>query len=133
MHRTRTPQRRTGFSVSQPANIDLSNAASQAGCVLFATLPGEVRAAIFAHSLTPYDDPARPYAPDRIYCRPGARFHARTDISLLRTCKRVFAEARYAPVAMATHTFWVFCGPWRMMRAEALGMGRWDLWQASRE
>jgi hypothetical protein len=133
MRGTRSPLTHRGFSKSQPATIDLSNADAQAGCVLFSVLPGEVRTAVFEYSLAPHADPTRPYAPDRVYCRPGSGFHAKSDISLLRTCKCVYVETCLVPVAMATHTFWLFGGPWRMMRAQMLAMGRWNMWQASCE
>lgn len=130
--RARGVQRRTGedFSVSQPAEIDFTGMHHQAGSPLF-SLPLEIRTLIFADALTPYDDPSKPYAKDREYCRPGQRSHPRTDIALLQTCKRIFQEARLMPVAQTTHTFWLFRGPWRSMRTGKYGMYHFPKWQQS--
>lgn len=129
--RQQARNRAVAFSRSSPANIDLSNMAEQPDCVLFTAFPAEIRTRIFEHALAPYDDPAKPYRRDRVYWRPSHRFHPRTDVALLRTCKRVFAEARLMPVAEAAHTFWIFGGPWMTMRTKADGMARWDAWQDS--
>lgn len=122
--RARGMQRRTGedFSVSQPAEINFTGMHHQAGSPLFSLLPLEIRTLIFADALAPYDDPSKPYAKDREYCRPGQRYHPRTDVALLQACKRIFQEARLVPVAQTTHTFWLFRGPWRSMRTGKCGM-----------
>lgn len=131
--RARGMPRRTGedFSVSQPAKMDLSGMHHQAGSPLFSQLPLEIRTLIFEDALAPYDDLAKPYAKDREYCRPGQRYHPRTDVALLQTCKRIFQETRLKPVAQTTHTFWLFRGPWRSMRTGKCGMYHFPNWQRS--
>ncbi|KAI0123469.1 hypothetical protein BJ170DRAFT_109559 [Xylariales sp. AK1849] len=118
------------YSTSCPANIDMATMDEQSECVFF-TLPGEIRTSIFEYALTPDDDHTKQYLPDRVYTRPGQRFHPRTNISLLQTCKRIFQETRFMPVSQATHTFWVFGGPWKMMRTKLAGMAGWEPWQTS--
>ncbi|ORY69795.1 uncharacterized protein BCR38DRAFT_420098 [Pseudomassariella vexata] len=100
-----------GFSVSQAANIDLTDMLDQSSSVLFSTIPSEIRSYIFEYAFIPDDDFTKPYPVDRFYSRPGHRYHPKTNLALLQTCKRVFQEARVLPVACATHTFWLFKGP----------------------
>ncbi|KAK8084695.1 hypothetical protein PG997_005966 [Apiospora hydei] len=119
------------FSVSEPAKIDFNGMDEQSQCVLFCSIPSEIRTLIFEYALAPHDNLAKPYAKDRMYCRPGQLYHPKTDISLLQTCKRVFQEARVLPVALATHTFWLFGGPWRCMKTGLKGMTRFSAWQDS--
>jgi hypothetical protein len=119
------------FSEFQTAQIDLSNADEQLDSRLFATLPSELRALIFAFALSPHDNVFAPYEVDRVYARPGRWFKPISEIALLQTCKRVFQEARLLPVAEATHTFWFFGGPWSTMRVGTDGISGIALWQAS--
>ncbi|KAK8045005.1 hypothetical protein PG993_005029 [Apiospora rasikravindrae] len=119
------------FSVSQPAEIDFNGMDEQSQCVLFCAIPSELRTLIFEYALAPHDNLAKPYAKDRMYCRPGQLYHPKTDTSLLQTCKRVYQEARVLPVALATHTFWLFGGPWRCMKTGMKGMTRFSAWQNS--
>lgn len=127
----RKPTTTAAFSESLPAEIDFNGMHSQADSPLFSQLPLEIRALIFEDALAPYDDLSKPYAKDREYCRPGQRYHPRTDVALLQTCKRIFQEARLKPVAQATHTFWLFRGPWRFMRTGRRGMYHLPDWQLS--
>jgi len=62
---------------------------------LFA-LPPDVRLRIFTLAVSAHPDPARPYPFDAYYYRPGYTHAMRTDLALLQTCKRVYAEAREA-------------------------------------
>ncbi|KAH8664557.1 hypothetical protein BX600DRAFT_541134 [Xylariales sp. PMI_506] len=134
------------FAPAHVAEVDMASASEQTASPLFARLPAEVRQLVFQYALSPTDDPERPFAADRVYCRPGYRYLARTDTSLLRSCKRAYAEARLLPVAEATHTFWLFGGPFRAMRrgggggGGGIGIGggastaaiwNWTGWQAS--
>ncbi|KAK8098556.1 uncharacterized protein PG998_014042 [Apiospora kogelbergensis] len=119
------------FSISEPAQIDCSGMNEQPGCVLFCAIPSEIRTLVFEYALAPHDDLNKQYAKDRMYCRPGQLYHPKTDTSLLQTCKRVFQEARLLPVALATHTFWLFGGPWRYMKTGLKGMTHFQEWQNS--
>jgi hypothetical protein len=123
--------RTTTFSTASEANVDLSTANEQTDSILFSLLPVEIRTRIFEFALTPDDNPAKPYLPDRMYYRPDHLFHQKTDISLLLTCKKIFSETRLMPVAEAEHTFWLFGGPYLMMKTSINGMARFDAWMSS--
>ena len=77
---------------------------------LFSILPAEIRNRIFRLACTAYEDRRRPYAFDDWCNRPGQRFCLTIDCTLLRTCRRVYGEARLVPVAMNAHTFWYDTG-----------------------
>ncbi|KAK6850714.1 hypothetical protein PG995_008859 [Apiospora arundinis] len=119
------------FSISQPAEIDCSGMDEQSQCVLFRAIPSEIRTLIYEYALAPHDDLTKQYAKDRMYCRPGQSYHPKTEIALLQTCKRIFQEAQLLPVALATHTFWLFGGPWRHMKTGLKGMTHFQEWQNS--
>ena len=118
-------------SKAYTADIDMTNALAQSECLLLNKLPPEVTLRIFQYVLTTNDDPTQPYLPDRIYYRPGYNYHQKTDISLLLTCKRIFDIARLMPVAEREHVFWLFGGPYQMMKTKVNGMARFDAWTAS--
>jgi hypothetical protein len=123
--------RATTFSSASKADIDLSTTNEQLESVLFGLLPVEIRARIFEYALTPDDNLDKSYLPDRVYYRPGHRFHQKIDIALLLTCKKILSEARLMPVAEAEHTFWLFGGPYSMMKTSINGMARFDAWMSS--
>lgn len=71
-------------------------------------LPGELRDQIYTYALTPYEDQDQPYGSDTCYYRPGYTARRRTDLSLLRTCKRVYSEAWCKPLSLATEfCYWL--------------------------
>lgn len=119
------------FSMASVADIDLSTASAQTECVFFTLFPVEIRTRIFEYALTSDANPMKAYLPDRVYYRPGHHFHPKTDISLLLTCKQIFAEARLMPVLEAEHTFWLFGGPYQMMNTQINGLARLDSWMAA--
>lgn len=83
---------------------------AQVASLLF-SLPAEIRAYVFELALAATDDNAKPYRTDRKYYRPGYHYHPKVDCALLRTCKRVYREARLLPVSVNEHVFWFFNGP----------------------
>jgi len=87
------------YSTASTAEINTANALDQSQCILYKRFPAEIRNCIFEYAVASVDDFDKPYRLNRVYCRPGHLYHQKTDISLLRTCKRVFAEARLMPVA----------------------------------
>ena len=109
----------------------MANTADQSQCVLYNGIPPEIRERIFEYACSSTNDLTKPYLPDRVYCRPGYQYHKKTETSLLRTCKRVFAEARLMPVGQTEHLFWMFGGPYQMMKTKINGMARFDAWTAS--
>lgn len=78
----------------------------QAQCLLFNKLPGEIRNYIFELALAQYEDKSKPYPEDSYYYRPGFTCEHRIDTELLRTCHRIYTEARHLPVQAATAVVW---------------------------
>lgn len=83
----------------------------QNACVLFTTIPPEVRNNIFSLALYGYDDTARPYPEYSFYSRPGYRFRRRIDTALLATCRRVYGETHDLPISQNEHVFYSGRGP----------------------
>ncbi len=80
------------------ASIDTSNANPQKGSPLFTRIPGEIRDHIFDLALTAYSGKKEPFAKDSYYYRPGFRYaDQKLDTALLRTCRRIYQEARLVP------------------------------------
>ena len=102
--------------IGYEAQIDLSHMLDQGQSPLFEVLPAEIRTRIFEYALTPYESTCNPYAQNRYYYRPGYQSDPNQDLNLLRSCKRIFQEARLMPVSQAEHTFWLFRGPLRRLR-----------------
>ncbi|PLB50377.1 hypothetical protein P170DRAFT_435574 [Aspergillus steynii IBT 23096] len=84
---------------------------TQSQSPLFA-LPAELRLLIFSYALTESLDLRRPYSPDTYYYRPGYTAPPTIHTALLRTCKRIHAEAHYFPTQQAEHTFFL-CSKYR--------------------
>ena len=98
----------TGLPFSA-APIDTSNANPQKECPLFGRIPGELRNEIFNLALTAYAGKQVPYDKIDWRCRPGFRYaDVRIDTALLRTCRRVYGEARLIPRQNYVHVQW--CG-----------------------
>ncbi len=121
----------TSYSKAFIAQIDMSDADEQSECVLYSKLPPEIRLRIFELATASTDDTTKPYMFDRVYYRPGYHYHQKTDTALLLTCKRIFEETRFMPVAQREHVFWLFGGPYQMMRTKINGMAGFDAWTAS--
>lgn len=69
----------------------------QIKCPIFSRLPAEIRTRVFEYTLSAYDDPTDL---DRNHgCYHGPRYECRQIIStaLLRTCRRIYSEARLIP------------------------------------
>ena len=89
------------FNISRPLNISrlvpsCFKSASpdlQLASPLFNRLPAEIRNQIYRLVLQAYDDKSRPFPTDAFYYRPGFRYVLKIDTALLRTCRRVYAEA----------------------------------------
>ncbi|KAH6874652.1 hypothetical protein BKA70DRAFT_1350032 [Coprinopsis sp. MPI-PUGE-AT-0042] len=71
-----------------------SNPDTQSGSPLFAVFPPEIRAQIFPIALSRVLDTSKPYPFDSYWYRPGYTAPRHTDVSLLQTCKRIYAEAK---------------------------------------
>ena len=80
------------------ASINTSNANPQKESPLFARIPGEIRDHIFDLALTAYSGKQEPFAKNSYYYRPGFRYaDQKLDTALLRTCRRIYQEARLVP------------------------------------
>ena len=93
-------------------------------CVLFISVPTEIRSIIFSLALYGYDDETRPYPDDAYYSRPGYRFRRRIDTALLATCRRIYGETHDLPISQNEHIFWCgsqWRGPSRKFRDQPAG------------
>jgi hypothetical protein len=95
------------------------------------SLPAEIRNNIFALALTAEDDVSQPYRDDSKYYRPGYRYRRKVDLSLLRTCRQIYREARLLPISMNEHLFWLFNGPIKGTSITDRNTARWDVWYDS--
>lgn len=94
---------------SNETPIDTSNANQQKECPLFCWIPAELRNEIFHLALTAYPGKQVPYDKRAYRCRPGFLYaDVRIDTALLRTCRRVYGEARLVPQQNYVHVQW--CG-----------------------
>jgi hypothetical protein len=92
----------------------------QSACSLLQRIPREIREQIYTMAVTTYEDPTRPFDPSE-YNNKSACFvipedkgwpkfrigrqqhHRSTCIALLKTCKRIYSEARLLPVSVNEH------------------------------
>lgn len=96
---------------------------------LFSRLPAEIRLQIFELALTSSDDISQPYRADAKYYRPAYHYDQKLDCALLRSCKRVYQEARLLHVSVNEHVFWLYKGsPLRFMVGKKIGGPRWIQW-----
>jgi hypothetical protein len=86
------------------ANINESNSNPQRNCPLFSKLPTEVRLKIFDLALSEHEDAPLPMDMGSFFYRPRYFFKTRIFTDLLRTCRRIYAEASHIPMTSATHT-----------------------------
>lgn len=94
--------------------------ASQGRSPLFSTLPPEIRNRIFHFALLEYDDLTTPVPVSSPGFRPEHAFRRTHAVALLRTCRRVYLEARLIPAATAAHVVWSFAhnsAPFRLATA----------------
>lgn len=92
----------------------------QTQCPLFAVLPPEIRYEIFAYALAGAPDLTQP-GDQADYCiRPGFESRRRTWTQLLRTCKRVYAEAWFMPFIYSEHAFYMTSGERRPQRVTSV-------------
>ena len=106
------------------ASIDTSIANPQEESPLFARIPGEIRDQIFDLALTAYSGKQEPFAKVSYYYRPGFRYaDQKLDTALLRTCRRIYQEARLIPFENYERVEWHDRGP---SRAEATSFARGD-------
>jgi hypothetical protein len=75
-------------------NKPVTNPDPQSASPLFAVFPTEIRLEIFSDAVSSYSDTTKPYPFDSYHYRPGYTAPKRTDLSLLRTCKRVYEETK---------------------------------------
>jgi hypothetical protein len=80
--------------VRKAQNKPVRNPDPQSASPLFAVLPTEIRLQIFSDAVSLYSDTTKPYPFDSYHYRPGYTAPKRTDLSLLRTCKRAYEEAK---------------------------------------
>ncbi|KAL4878350.1 hypothetical protein BJY04DRAFT_196343 [Aspergillus karnatakaensis] len=92
-----------------PPSFTSTTITPQSTSPFFATLPPELRHAIYTYVLTPYPnpDPARSYKKETYYHRPGHTAPHITSTSLLLTCKQVYAETWFLPFALAEHIIYL--------------------------
>ena len=94
------------------APIDTNDANPQKESPLFYRVPGEIRDHIFDLALTAYSGKQEPFAKDSYYYRPGFRYaDQKLDTALLRTCRRIYQEARLVPSLNYEHVEWHQRGP----------------------
>lgn len=82
---------------------DFSAYLEQAQSPLFSIIPPEIREEIFSYALADFEDTDRPYQVNTYWARPGYHAPRRSCTKLLRTCKRVYAEAWHLPFALSEH------------------------------
>ncbi|KAH6907912.1 hypothetical protein BKA70DRAFT_1104283, partial [Coprinopsis sp. MPI-PUGE-AT-0042] len=61
---------------------------------LFHAFPAEIQAEVFALTVASFPDTPRPYPFDSFIYRPGYIAPRKKDLALLKTCKRVYQEAK---------------------------------------
>lgn len=93
-------------SIATPSVSAFDHVLSQGQSFLF-RLPAEVRDLIYDHALAPFEDRDQRYKEGNIFVRPGYRAIRKSDLRLLRTCKRAYNEAAAKPWALADWTFWL--------------------------
>ena len=87
--------------------IDTSDVNPQKQSILFGRVPGETRNQIFDLAFTAYPGKQKPFEKSAYYCRPGFRYaDLKIDTALLRTCRRVYQEARFIPRQNYVHVEW---------------------------
>lgn len=119
-----TAQSYTSSANPTVASIDTSNANPQEESPLFARVPGEIRDQIFDLALTAYSGKQEPFAKDSYYYRPGFRYaDQKLDTALLRTCRRIYHEARLVPFENYERVEWHDRGP---SKAEATRFAQGD-------
>ena len=113
-----TVLRKSARLQNQKSTKSEPNVDPQTACPFFRTLPREIRDMIFPLVLTSYEDGSRPRDIEALKAnlptdaeeyqkyRPGHFCFLRTDTALLRTCRAIYQETRYLPVAINTHTLW---------------------------
>jgi hypothetical protein len=75
--------------------LDLTiNMDAQSTSLPFTIFPPSFRAEIFAYALSSFPDLSKPYPLDSCWYRPGYIPLKRTELSLLRTCKQIYDEAK---------------------------------------
>ncbi|KAJ1568192.1 hypothetical protein HK405_003344 [Cladochytrium tenue] len=103
--------------------VEVAGADAQAASPLFA-LPGEIRDRIFGYALSSFEDRADTavaYANNTCYRRPGYSAPQRVFASLLRTCRRAYAEAWWRPWAQSLVTMYLTEGRRRPQRVTTVG------------
>lgn len=94
------------------APMNTSDANPQEESPLFARIPGEIRDHIFDLALTAYSGKQEPFAKNSYSYRPGFRYaDQKIDTALLRTCRRIYQEARLVPSQNYEHVEWHERGP----------------------
>lgn len=89
------------------SQITPSTSHSQSQCLLFSTLPAELRLLIFQLVLSQTHDPSHPIDNLSVISlnRPSHTCCITTSTALLLTCRLVYYEARFIPLRSATHHF----------------------------
>lgn len=86
---------------------DFSSFLDQTQSPLFSIVPPEIRGEIFAFALADFEDTEKAYNEHTYWARPGYHAPRRSCTELLRTCKRVYAEAWHLPFAFSEHAFYL--------------------------
>ncbi|KAG2024166.1 hypothetical protein CC2G_001746 [Coprinopsis cinerea AmutBmut pab1-1] len=84
----------TPLTMEDPVPSFSMTADAQDKSPLYSAIPPEIRLEIFELAVTSYPDPSRPYPFSSRYYRAGFTAPRRTDLALLRTCQKVYSEAR---------------------------------------
>jgi hypothetical protein len=92
-------------------NMTSSTINPQTNCPLFSKIPAEIRDRIYDFTLTASDDPTKPFNPRHHHYRPGHKFRPKYDFALLRTCKRIYNEARLLPITLNEVVIYLYRGP----------------------
>ncbi|KAH6604062.1 alanine--trna ligase [Trichoderma cornu-damae] len=74
---------------------------------LFSLFPPEIRAKIFTHALSDYEDTDASYNTDTCFSRPSYFAPRKTSVELLRTCRAVYRETWFLPFILKEQTHWL--------------------------
>lgn len=84
----------TRLMATSVPSLDLSHPNSQDQSPLYSIIPAELRLSIYELVLISYPDPNQPYPFKSHYYRPGYTAVKKTDVALLRACKKAYIEAK---------------------------------------
>lgn len=86
--------------------ICLESEDPQSSSLLF-QLPGELRDRIYDFALAASEDKSQQYDSNTYWARPQYSAPRKSDLALLRTCRKAYREAWFKSWSLADHSFWL--------------------------